>query len=180
MKNLGKVVSLLFVSAILIAPLTSFAEKSEEEDFIKVEEIRRGLPAELNLSEKVEKEIKSLDLKHREKMIDYRSNLEKKELELDKILMEDKLDTEKLLSKYEEISKAKEEIAKADIKHKIDIYKLIPEDKKKEAKEILFRPKRFGLRRFLEFPKLQKLPEPRKLLEKMRIFIEKTPEPESN
>jgi len=97
-----------------------------------------GIISFLALDETTEKKIKDMQLKHEEEMIDYRSKIEKLELEIERILMEDKLDTRKLLSKYRELANLREEADVKKIEHKINIYNLIPEDKKKDAKDFFF------------------------------------------
>lgn len=92
----------------------------------------------LDLDEETVKKIEEMRLKYKEEMIDYRSKIEKAELELERILMEDRLDTRKLLSRYKEIAKLKEEIEIKKIEHRVNIYILIPDDKKDDAKDILF------------------------------------------
>lgn len=92
----------------------------------------------LDLDDETVKKIKELKLKHREEMIDYRSKIEKAEVELERILIEDRLDTRKLLSRYKEIAKLKEGIEIKKIEHRVNIYDLIPDDKKDDAKDILF------------------------------------------
>jgi hypothetical protein len=97
-----------------------------------------GIVSFLALDETTEKKIKDLQLKHKEEMIDYRSKIEKLELEIERILMEERLDTGKLLSKYKELAELREEADVKKIEHKINIYNLIPEDKKKDAKDFFF------------------------------------------
>lgn len=92
----------------------------------------------LDLDENTEKKIKDMQLNHKEEMIDYKSKIEKLELEIERILIEDRLDTRKLLSKYRELAHLREEIAIKKIEHKINIFNLIPEDKKKDAKDLFF------------------------------------------
>jgi len=162
MKKLGILMAFLFV--LLTTPITSFAEEDnldkeimkDIEVIVKMDEgegplgVEKyvlelvGCPMErlaaiLELDEKTEKKIEEMELEQREKMIDTRSKIEKQEIELERILMADKFDTKELLSKYKEISKLKEEIVIKRIEHKLKIYNLIPADKKKDAKEIMFR-----------------------------------------
>lgn len=92
----------------------------------------------LDLDDETEKKIEDTRLKHKEEMIDYRSKIEKAEVELERILLDDRLDTRKYLSKHKEISKLREEMHIKQIENKIKIYNLIPDEKKEEAKDILF------------------------------------------
>lgn len=94
--------------------------------------------ASLDLDENILQKIKEIKLNHREKMIDLRSNIEKKELEFERVLMEEDLDLKKLLSINDEISNLRNEMVKDMLKQKIDIYEIIPADKKEEAKRIIF------------------------------------------
>lgn len=164
MKRLGITMAFLFVFALLTTPITSFAQEDELDEkimkdievIVKMDEgegplgIEKhviklfGCPMErlaaiLELDEKTEKKIKEMALQHKEEMIDVRSKIEKQEVAMERILLKDRLDTKKLLAKHMEISKIKEEIARKKIEHKVKIYNLIPADKKKDAKEILFR-----------------------------------------
>jgi hypothetical protein len=163
MKKLGILMAFLFVFALLTTPITSFAQEDDLDETMKdIEVIVKmdegedplgiekhvlklvGYPMErlaaiLDLDEKTEKKVEEMALQHKEEMIDIRSKIEKQEVAMERILLEDKLDTKKLLAKYKEISKLKEEIAIKRIEHKLKIYDLIPADKKKDAKEIMFR-----------------------------------------
>ncbi len=164
MKRSGILIVILFMLGVWATPFVSLAsvEKLYDEGIIEeiegIEEIfdeglplkierkvlkHFGCPAErlasiLDLDEKTEKEIEEMELEQREKMIDTRSKIEKLNIEIERILMEDRLDTRKLLSRYKEIAKLKEEIEIKKIEHKVNIYDLIPDEKKKDAKKILF------------------------------------------
>jgi len=162
MKRLGILMAFLFV--LLTTPITSFAEedKLDKEIMKDIEVIVKmdegegpldvekyvlklvGCPMErlaaiLDLDEKTEKKIEEMALQHEEEMIDIRSKIEKQEVAMERILLEDKLDTKKLLEKHKEITRFRETMSEKVIEHKVKIYNLIPADKKKDAKEILFR-----------------------------------------
>lgn len=94
--------------------------------------------ANLDLEENTLQKMKEIRLKHREKMIDLKSNIEKKELEFERVLMEEDLDVNKLLSINDDISNLRNEMAKEMLKQKIDIYEIIPLDKKEMAKRVIF------------------------------------------
>jgi Spy/CpxP family protein refolding chaperone len=105
---------------------------------IKAVEKFRGHWANLDLEENTLQKIKEIRLKHREKMIDLKSNIEKKELEFERVLMEEDLDVNKLLSINDAISNLRNEMAKEMLKQRIDIYEIIPADKKGKAKRVIF------------------------------------------
>lgn len=134
---------------------------------------RFGDPVEfLDLDDETVKKIKELKLKHREEMIDYRSKVEKAKLELERILMEDRLDTRKLLSRYKEIAKLKEEIEIKKIEHKVNIYDLIPDDNKDDAKDILFGCHSHIRIKMRDFPHYQFNEDRGTFLERMRWYRE--------
>ncbi len=117
---------------------TDFPYKIEQKILPKLKVAGEGIVSFLDLDETTEKKIKEMQLTYKEEMIDYRSKIEKIELEIERILMEDRLDTRRLLSKYRELANLREEIAVKKIEHKINIYNLIPDDKKEDAKDFFF------------------------------------------
>jgi len=142
MKKFGVLIVPALILCLLVFPLTIHAQKENTDKRLRTE---RKLAeryyhnwASLDLDNDFLQKIKEIKLKHREKMIDLRSNIEKKELEFERVLMEEDLDVKKLLSINDEISNLRNEVVKEMFKQKIDIYEIIPADKKEEAKRIIF------------------------------------------
>jgi Spy/CpxP family protein refolding chaperone len=101
----------------------------------------------LDLDEDVLQKIKENKLKHKEKVLELKNQVEKKKLEMEKVLIEKKLDFNKILSIHDEIANLKQKISRKMIEQKIEMYKLIPDDKKEKAREIFlhkFLGKRYG------------------------------------
>lgn len=88
----------------------------------------------LDLDEDVLKKMEEMRLKNKEEMLDLRTKIEKKELEMERVLLEDELDFKKILSVHDEISALRQKISRKRIEHKIEMYKLLPDDKKEKAR----------------------------------------------
>jgi Spy/CpxP family protein refolding chaperone len=148
MKKYGMIMFFVLMIVLLVLPLTILAEETKGPSIMKPQEgehMMRGPEGRmghhdwlsyLNLDEKVIQKIQEMRLAHKEKMIELNSKIAKKELEFEKVLLEKELNFTKLLSVYDEISDLKQELERKKIEHKIEIYKLIPDDKKEEAKKI--------------------------------------------
>lgn len=153
--------AVFFLTLVLLMPLETKARENEENMEMKVKKIEKFLdedfPEEielkvlkhipggeghslfiLDIDEDLRKKIEEKMLEHREVMIDLKSEKEKKEIEIERILMEDKLDTDKLMGVNEDILNIKKKMESEKMKNKIEIYKMIPEDKKERAKELIF------------------------------------------
>jgi hypothetical protein len=127
---------------LLVFPLTIQAQKENTDERFRTE---RKLDeryfhewSSMDLDKDILQKIKEIKLKHREKMIDLRSNIEKKELEFERVLMEEDLNVKKLLSINDDILNLRNEMVREMLKQKINIYEVIPDDKKEEAKRIIF------------------------------------------
>jgi Spy/CpxP family protein refolding chaperone len=145
MKKYGMIMFFVLMSVLLVLPLTIQAEETKEPSMMKPHEGEQMMKgpmghhdwlSSLNLDEKVIQKIQEMKLAHKEKMIELNSKIAKKELEFEKVLLEKELNFSKLLSVYDEISDLKQELDRKKIEHKIEIYKLIPDDKKEEARKI--------------------------------------------
>jgi Spy/CpxP family protein refolding chaperone len=90
----------------------------------------------LNLDDDILQKIQEMRLKNKEKMLDLKNQIEKKELEMEKVLLEKKLDLNKILSIHDEIAALRQKISRKMLENKIEMYKLIPDDKKEEARKI--------------------------------------------
>ena len=142
MKKFKVLIVPVLILYLLVFPLTIQAQKENKDEKLRAE---RKLDerhfhgwASLDIDKAILQKIKEIKLKHREKMIDLKSNIEKKELEFEKILMEEDLNAEKLLSINDDISNLRNEMIREMLKQKIDTYEIIPADKKEEAKRIIF------------------------------------------
>ena len=142
MKKFRLVIVTASMICILVLSLTIKAkgENLPERSRIPMKSVERFQQhwANLDLDENTLQKIKEIRLKHREKMIDLKSNIEKKELEIERVLMEEGLDKEKLLSVNEDIANLRNEVVQEMLELKIDIYEIIPVDKKEDAKRLIF------------------------------------------
>jgi Spy/CpxP family protein refolding chaperone len=148
MKKYGMIMLSVLMGVLLVLPLTILAQETKEPPVMKP---AGGAPmmrgpgdsmghhdwlSSLNLDEEVLKKMQELRLKNKEKMLELKNQIEQKELEMEKVLMEKKLDFNKILSIHDEISALRQKMSRKTIENKIEMYKLIPDDKKEEAKKI--------------------------------------------
>lgn len=134
------VFSILMIMS-LVLPLTVRADKGRFDRDMKGEgmSIERGhhdAGIFRDLDEDILKKMQELRLKNKEEMLDLRTRIEKKELEMEKVLLKEKLDLNKVLSIHDEISDLRQKISRKKIEQKIEMYKLLPDGKKEEAKKI--------------------------------------------
>lgn len=147
MKKYGMIMLFVMATVFLIVPLTLQAgeavQAEEEKESKKMESGKETMGkmhhdwlSPLNLEEEVLQKIKEMKLKNKEIILELKNKIEKKELEMEKVLMEKKLDFNKILSIHDEIANLKQKISRKEIEQKIEMYKLIPDDKKEEAKKL--------------------------------------------
>jgi len=107
----------------------------------------------LNLTEEQQETIDKLRFKHQEAMIDLRSDIERKKLEMNELKRSGNYSREDFIAKVKAISDAKEKIALMRANHRMDIYELLTDDQKKEFNKLgkpfcenrkHFRQKRFN------------------------------------
>jgi Spy/CpxP family protein refolding chaperone len=80
--------------------------------------------------------MQEMRLKNKEDMLDLGTKIKEKNLEMEGILLEDELDLKKILSIHDEISALRQKISRKRIEHKIEMYKLLPDDKKETARKM--------------------------------------------
>lgn len=141
MKKYAIVVSSVLLLVFLVLPLTVQAEKGKcgkdmKGDGILMGKGPHGLELFRDLDEDILKKMQEMRLKNKEKMLDLRTEIGKRKLEMEKVLIEKELNFKKILSIHDEISKLEQEISRKRIEHKIEMYKLLPEDKKEMAKKM--------------------------------------------
>lgn len=141
MKKYGRIMSSFLISMFLILTLTVRAEEGKTYDKMKDDKESMGKMhhdwlSSLDLDEGVLQKMQEMRLKNKETMLELKNQIEKKELEMEKALMDKKLDFNKILSIHDEIAALRQKISRKMIENKIEMYKLIPDDKKEEAKKI--------------------------------------------
>ncbi len=148
MKKYGIIIFSVLMSMFLVLPLTVQAEEGKEGHMMKSSEGEHMMRApggsmghhdwlsSLNLDEDVLQKMKEMRLNNKEKMIDLRTQIEKKGLEMEKVLMDKKLDFNKILSIHDEIATLRQKISRKKIEQKIEMYKLLPDDKKEGARKM--------------------------------------------
>ncbi len=143
MKKYKMIVFLILMSMMLILPSTLKAEKRMPDRDIEGEGARMGERhhgwfSSLYLDEDVLLKMQETRLEYREKILELKNQIEKKELEIEKLLLEKELNFKKMLSIYDEISDLRHKISRQILEQKIEMYKLVPDDKKGEAKRVFF------------------------------------------
>jgi Spy/CpxP family protein refolding chaperone len=133
----------IFMSMMLVLPANLKAERGMRDRDMKGEAAKMGgwhhnRFSSLDLDEDVLLKMREMRLKNKEKIIDLKNQIEKKELEMEKVLIEKKIDFKKLLSINDEIADLRQKISRQKLEQKIEMYKLIPDDKKEEVKRMFF------------------------------------------
>lgn len=86
---------------------------------------------EPEMSMEMEKEMHKFRMKLHKEIAPLRTEIEIKEMELEALWMEDKLDVEKIVKKSQEIHKIQGQIQEKKIRHQFDIYKTLQPEQQK-------------------------------------------------
>jgi hypothetical protein len=86
----------------------------------------------LNLTDEQQEQVDILRLSHQKEMVDFKANLEKREIEMAELKNKGNYTREEFLSKINEIISARNKIALSFANHQMDIYQLLDETQKKE------------------------------------------------
>jgi len=84
----------------------------------------------LNLTDEQETKIESLRISHQKQMIDFRAELEKKELELQELKYKGEYTREDYIGKIKELSEIRNRIQLARANHQMDVYELLDPEQK--------------------------------------------------
>lgn len=141
MKRYLTVIFSVLVIIFLISPLNLQADKGKCDGDMKGEGMVIGKGHhkwELlkDIDENILKKMQEMRLKNQEEMLDLKTQIERKELEMEKVLINDEIDFNKVLSIHDEISDLRQKISRKMIEHKIEMYKLLPDDKKEIARKM--------------------------------------------
>lgn len=141
MKKYVIVIVSVLMSVFVTLPLTLQAERGMQGKDMMGEGTKMGgwhhdWLSNLNLDEEVLQKMQEMRLKNKERMLELKNQIEKKELEMEKVLMDKKLDFKKILSINDDIAALRQKISREKLENKIEMYKLLPDDKKEEARKM--------------------------------------------
>lgn len=137
MKKTGMIALSFLLTALLVLPMTLQAETERPCNECKGEKAKpHHFIHSLDLDEGTLEKMKEARLDLKEELLELRNKNAKKRLEMEKVLMKDELDFNKILDIHDEISSIRQKMARMILENKIEMYKLIPEDKKEGAKRI--------------------------------------------
>ena len=133
----------IFMSMMLVLPANLKAERGMRDRDMKGEAAKMGgwhhnRLSSLNLDEDVIQKMQEMRLKNKEEILDLKNQIDKKRLEMETVLIQDNIDFKKLLSINDEIAALRQKISRQRLEQKMEMYKLIPDDKKEEAKRVFF------------------------------------------
>ena len=103
---------------------------------------RVGVPmwvGELDLTKDQVKRIRDLHFKHREAMLELRTQLEKKEMEFEKLILADNFDEKAIMKVADEIAQLRAEKFRVGIRFRLDMFRVLTPEQREEAKEFLIR-----------------------------------------
>ena len=126
MKNLVFFISILF--GVSLVNLNILAQNM---DLPKMDKMRMNMKQQLNLSEEQEKNIETLRLSHEEQMINLKSDLEIKKLEMRKLKASNNFSRADIIRITKDISAIKDEMALAKANHQMDVYENLDPSQKK-------------------------------------------------
>lgn len=123
--------SVLFLVSIFFLSASFFNITAQARKMMRHDGNKENLKEQLNLSDEQMKKIDDLRLIHEEKMIDVKSELAKRKLEMKKLRSGDEISRAELLKLTKEISEIKTKIALEKINHQMDVYDQLSKDQKK-------------------------------------------------
>lgn len=132
-------IALVFAMAVCSTP---FAQREPGE--------RKGKDfKQLNLTPDQKKQIESKRIELKERMIDLRAQLEKKELERNKLFLNENISRSELINLTKDISEIKNEMEIARVNHSLDVFELLDANQKVIWKEMQIKRDRFkdGMKR---------------------------------
>lgn len=121
---------LLIISAALIIALTAVNAQKRNHDCRK--EFGPKMLNKLELNEDQQKKVDEIHFAQKEKAIDMKAELNKKEIEIEKMMKSMNIDGNSLLKLTGEIDKLKSEMHQAKIENWLKIYNIL-DDKQKET-----------------------------------------------
>ncbi len=122
--------SLILLISLSISSYPQMKERQRPECF------RENIRKQLNLTPEQEKKISDLRLSHQERMIDLNSELEKKELQKEKILSNDQITRNDMLKITNEINEIRNRIDAERMNHEMDVYENLDNNQKMIWKDL--------------------------------------------
>jgi Spy/CpxP family protein refolding chaperone len=102
----------------------------------------------LNLTDAQKEKFNDLHLSHKEKMIQLHSELELKQLDLEKLKSSESFSAQGYVNAAKEISAVESKIAEAKAEHRMDIYEMLDENQKKEFLSFPEHSRKFRTQRY--------------------------------
>jgi Spy/CpxP family protein refolding chaperone len=90
---------------------------------------------DLGLTDEQVKKIAGINSEHKKKMLEYREKLAPREIQLERLLLEDAVDLAKVKSLLREISDLKVEVQMLRIQHRLDIEKVLTAEQKEKMRQ---------------------------------------------
>jgi Spy/CpxP family protein refolding chaperone len=123
----------ILISGLLVA--SGLGQRKDRDRFMMKDRIIENL----NLTEEQQTKISEMRLENQKEMVDYRAELEKKQLEMKELKLKGNYSRSDYLAKTSEIGKIKNKIEEARARHQMDMYELLDADQKKIWNEKSFR-----------------------------------------
>jgi len=133
MRNKVFAMAVMIISVILVQSIIGQNMMKRNQDQRNFSMIQK-----LDVTEQQQDQISILRIDHQMEMVDLKSDLKKKELELTQLKVNGNYNREEYLSMVEAICTVKDVIAISIANHKMDIYALLNTDQKKEWNKISF------------------------------------------
>jgi hypothetical protein len=121
----------LIITTVIFFTFAGIAENYAQEFGNEMRHMRSNI-GRLNLNDSQKEKINELRLNHKEEMIELRSELELKQLELEKLKSSKNFSGSGYINAVKEISTVKSKMAEARAIHRMNIYDLLDDNQKKE------------------------------------------------
>lgn len=124
MKN--TIIGLLTFTFIFLIVTDVNAQKRRE-----MRENQGRMHEQLNLTDQQKIKLDELRIKHQEQMIDFRAELDKARLEMQKLRKSDKLNRSDVINQTKKMSSIRNKIAEARANHMMDMYEMLTDEQRK-------------------------------------------------
>jgi Spy/CpxP family protein refolding chaperone len=132
MKNLiVSIITGIFIASTIsiFAQGYGYGNRFDDRDGLR-EHNRDRIHEKLNLTDEQESQIEELQINHQKQMIDFRADIEKKELELRELKSKGNYSREEFIALTKEISELRSSMHLARANHQMDVYDLLDSSQK--------------------------------------------------
>lgn len=147
MKKHRASIILIAIALLLVGTALAFPGKPEGmgyRDGSGEKGMRQHLRDELELTDQQIEQFEEMKYERRLASIDLRANLEKEQIEMERLMSADNLDRKKIMSQAEKVADLQKEMHLARIEGKLDMMEILTEEQREKMKDLEMRKPKMG------------------------------------